>query len=145
MGEPQTIVVGYDGSDCARAALDAAVELARSTGDRIVIGFGYEPPGYGEDMGPYRAAVRRHGEQVAAEAVARAAEAGVAAEVELVADSPARALEALADRHHARLIVIGSYGEGVLRSAILGSTPHKLVHKARQPVLVVPQRRGENP
>ena len=31
------IVLGYDGSDCAHAALEAAIDLARSFGDRVVI------------------------------------------------------------------------------------------------------------
>jgi nucleotide-binding universal stress UspA family protein len=33
---------------------------------------------------------------------------------------------------------VGSYGERPLRGAILGSTPHKLLHLAERPVLVVP-------
>ena len=54
------------------------------------------------------------------------------------AERPSEALEALAEEHDARAIVVGSYGESPLRSAILGSTPHKLLHEARRPVLVVP-------
>ena len=66
------LIVGYDGSDCAHAAFDAAVELARSTGDRIVVAFGYEPPvGYGEEIEAHREVVRQHGEKVTAEAMAR--------------------------------------------------------------------------
>jgi nucleotide-binding universal stress UspA family protein len=36
------------------------------------------------------------------------------------------------------MIVVGSYGESPLRGAVLGSTPHKLLHLAERPVLVVP-------
>jgi nucleotide-binding universal stress UspA family protein len=46
---------------------------------------------------------------------------------------------ALADCHSARMIVVGSYRERPLKGAILGSTPHKLLHTAGRPVLVVPQ------
>ena len=49
---------------------------------------------------------------------------------------------ALAAEHGARLIVVGSYGEPPLRSAILGSTPHKLLHLSEVPVLVVPPPAG---
>jgi nucleotide-binding universal stress UspA family protein len=49
-----------------------------------------------------------------------------------------RALVELADRHDARMIVVGSYGERPIKGAILGSTPHKLLHLAGRPVLVVP-------
>ena len=48
------------------------------------------------------------------------------------------ALLALASEREARLIVVGTYGESPLRSAILGSTPHKLLHLSEVPVLVVP-------
>jgi len=34
-------------------------------------------------------------------------------------------------------IVVG-YGESPMRSAILGSTPHKLLHLSERPVVVVP-------
>ena len=60
------------------------------------------------------------------------------AEVALVADRPAAALLSLAEKHDARFIVVGSYGESPLRSAILGSTPHKLLHLSERPVVVVP-------
>ena len=40
--------------------------------------------------------------------------------------------------HDARMIVVGTQGESPLRSAILGSIPHKLLQVAERPVLVVP-------
>jgi nucleotide-binding universal stress UspA family protein len=36
------------------------------------------------------------------------------------------------------VIVVGSYGESPLKGAILGSTPHKLLHISERPVVVVP-------
>ena len=38
------------------------------------------------------------------------------------------------------MIVVGTYGEHPLRGAILGSTPHKLLHLSSRPVLAVPAR-----
>lgn len=136
----RSLVVGYDGSPGSRAAFDAALELAQATGDRIVVAFGYEPPGQGEEMAAYREVVRKHGEEVTAEALERAAAADVDAELALVPESPSHALESVADQHDARAIIVGSYGESPLRSAILGSTPHKLLHEAVRPVIVVPVR-----
>ena len=133
------LIVGYDGSPCAHAAFDAAVELAQSTGDRIVVAFGYEPPvGYGEEIEAHREVVRQHGENVTAEAMARAAELEVEVELALVPKNPTEALESLAEEHDARAIIVGSYGESPLRGAILGSTPHRLLHGATRPVIVVP-------
>ena len=47
-----TIVLGYDASPGAERALDTAVELAGAFGDRLVIGFGVQPPGHGGGEGP---------------------------------------------------------------------------------------------
>lgn len=133
------LIVGYDGSPCAHAAFDAAVELAGSTGDRIVVAFGYEPPvGYGEEIEAHREVVRRHGEKVTADAMAKAAELEIEAELALIPLNAVEALESLAEEHDARAIVVGSYGESPLRGAILGSTPHRLLHGATRPVIVVP-------
>lgn len=63
---------------------------------------------------------------------------GVEAEVALVPERPSQALVRLADETDARFIVVGSYGESPIKGAILGSTPHKLLHLAERPVVVVP-------
>ena len=60
--------------------------------------------------------------------------------VELVDERPVDALLAVAEEHAARFIVVGGYGESPLRGAILGSTPHKLLHLSETPVVVVPLR-----
>ena len=54
------------------------------------------------------------------------------------ADTMARV--GLVDRHDARIIVVGSYGEAPLKGALVGSTAHKLVHLSERPVLVVRAR-----
>ena len=55
---------------------------------------------------------------------------------------PVDALLAVAAKHAARFIVVGGYGESPLRGAILGSTPHKLLHLSETPVVVVPAAGG---
>ena len=45
------------------------------------------------------------------------------------------------EKHDARVIVVGTYGETPLRGAILGSVPHKLLHLSDRPVLCVPAER----
>jgi nucleotide-binding universal stress UspA family protein len=133
------IVVGYDDSPGARAALETAIELARELGDRVVIAFGYEPPGaVGEEYRAVRDAVRELGERVTHHALIRAEAEGVDAELALVDAEPVDALLGLAAERDARLIVVGSYGEHPWKGAILGSTPHKLLHLADRPVLAVP-------
>ena len=134
-----TIVVGYDASPGAQVALEQALDLARCLGDRLVIGCGVAPPGGpGEEVREHRRPLREHAQQLTVAALARAEAAGVDAETELVDERPAPALVELADRHDARMIVVGSYGERPIKGAILGSTPHKLLYLAGRPVLVVP-------
>jgi nucleotide-binding universal stress UspA family protein len=136
---PGSIVVGYDASPGARAALDQALELAAAFGDRLIIGFGVAPPApVGEEVRAHRQALRDHAEKMTAEALERAQGSGVDVEVALVEDRASSALVSLAADNDARMIVVGSYGERPLRGAILGSTPHKLLHLAERPVLVVP-------
>jgi nucleotide-binding universal stress UspA family protein len=132
------LVVGYDGSACAGAALHAAALLAKETGDRLVVGFGYDPGGPGEEYRAMRDAVRAVGERVTAEAVEKARADGVEVEVELVESRPAEALVELAHRHDARAIVVGTYGEHPIKGAILGTVPQKLLYLSDRPVLVVP-------
>ncbi len=58
-----TIVVGYDGSDCGKAALDAALELGRGLGDGVVVVFGYAPPGiWGGEIADHEEAIEELGE-----------------------------------------------------------------------------------
>ncbi len=132
------IVLGYDGTDCAKAALDVACSLASDLGTKVVVAYGYEPYHGAGDLGPHRAALREVGERVTSEAVEAARGKGAEAEAALVADRPAPALANLAAERGARLIVVGSYGEPPLRAAILGSTPHKLLAISEVPVVVVP-------
>ena len=135
MGE---IVVGYDGSDCAKAALRHAIELADALGDKIVLVFGYAPHGYGGGEVPtQREAVKELGEKVTKEGGEIANSAKVDYEVELVPEHPVRAVMDVANERSARMIVVGSHGDNPLKGAIIGSTPYKLVQLSETPVLVV--------
>ena len=133
-------MLGYEGSGCARCALKEALKLCKTLGDRLVIAYAYEPPGRlaGEEFAEHRLALREVGERMTAEALERARAEGVEAEVELVDERPAEGLRQLGFKHDARMIVVGTQGESPLRSAILGSIPHKLLQVAERPVLVVP-------
>lgn len=137
------IVVGYDGSDCGKAALDKALFLADALGDRIVLVFGYAPPGtWGGEIAEHEEAIEELGEKLMGEAKERAAASGVEVEVEMVPKRGTEALVGVAKDRNARMIVVGSYGEAPLKGAILGSTPYKLLQLAEHPVLVVPGPTG---
>ena len=78
------------------------------------------------------------GRSALAHALERAQAAGVPTEVELADAKPVEALLESAARHDATVIVVGTAGESPMRGAILGATPHKLLHLSDRPVLCVP-------
>ena len=133
-----TLVLGYDGSDCARAALQAAVETAQAFGDGIVVAFGAGVYPIGEDS-DHKRLLRKMGTDLAAEALTAIRAAGVTECDAAVVDArPAEALLKVAADRDARMIVLGTHGEHPLAGAVLGSVPHKLLHVSTVPVLVVP-------
>jgi len=138
-----TIVLGYDESPGAEHALRTAISLARRFEVPLVLVYGAAPPGrLGEEFSSHVEALEEVGRRAVQHAVARAASEGVETDVEIVRARPAEALVAIADARDAMMIVVGSYGEGPLRGALLGSTPHRLLHLATRPVLVVPAHDG---
>jgi nucleotide-binding universal stress UspA family protein len=135
------IIIGYDGSETAQAALDQAAALSKDLGAGLVLVFGYAPGGYGGgEVKAQRDAVFELAEKVTAEGAERAKAAGVEAEVDLEPMHPVHALIEAARKFDGRMIVVGSHGGGPIRGAILGSTSYTLLHTADVPVLVVPAR-----
>lgn len=136
------VVVGYDGSDCSRNALEVALRTAGALGDEVTVVFGYAPPGlWGGEIVEHEEAIEERGQKVLDEAKHQAEAAGVTVELELVAKKASEAIVATADERDARMIVVGTYGDPPLKGMILGSTPNKLLHIADRPVLVVPAPR----
>ncbi|MFN8017333.1 MAG: universal stress protein [Acidimicrobiales bacterium] len=133
------IVVGYDDSPEARAALVEATALARSMGTGVVIGFGYEPPRAGGEVGALRDEIEKVGEEMAAAAVAQvqAIDPGVPVRAELVQDRPAPALVRLADAIDARLIVVGHRRRPLLAEVFTGSVLEDVLAETERPVVVV--------
>lgn len=138
------MIVGYDGSDCAKAALAKAVELAKATGDGIAVVFGYEPPSMraGGPVGYQRDLIEQMGRDRIAEAMAVLEGTGVTATSVEIEELPADALIDVAEQRGASMIVVGTRGESPVVGAILGSTAYKLLHRSTVPVLVVPAPEG---
>ena len=134
------IVLGYDGSDGSKAALAVAVAVAVAFDAPLAIVFGYEPNPMGGETADYKNQLEQIGEDVVATAVTEAAriDATVAVEPLVVPMRPVDCLLAAAEQREARVIVVGGSGERPIMGAILGSVPHKLLHRSPVPVLVVP-------
>jgi nucleotide-binding universal stress UspA family protein len=132
------IVIGYDGSDSSKSALEQAFEFAKALDESIVIVFAAAPGGYGGGEVPeQRKAVEEFGRKMTDEAMEAAKSAGVKAQAELINEHPHDALMTAGDKHDARMIVVGSHGDHPVVGAVIGATPYKLVHAANRPVLVV--------
>ena len=134
-----SVVLGYDESTGAVRALRVALEVSAAFGEPLVLVYGAAAPGgMGEEYRTHQAAVRETGRVALEHAVTAAEDAGVSTTVEILDQKPAQALLDAAARHAARCIVVGSWGESPVRGALLGSTPHKLLHLSPVPVLCVP-------
>ncbi|MGW7194569.1 universal stress protein [Streptomyces chryseus] len=134
-----SVVLGYDESSGAARALRVAIEVAHAFDERLVLVYGAAAPGgMGEEYRSHQEAIRQVGRTALGHAVEAADAVGVPTTVEILDEKPAQALIEAATRHQARVIVVGSWGESPMRGALLGSTPHKLLHMSPIPVLCVP-------
>ena len=148
-----TLVLGYDGSDCAKRALAHTAELARHLDDGEVFvvsayefSIGYVPMGMTDsplmisaEYDQHVDMVRAYGEQQVAEAVEELEAAGVRAGGDVF---EGRAVDVLIEQSREKdavAIVVGSHGAGAMSAAFLGSTALKLLHHSDIPVLVVPR------
>jgi len=134
------LVLGFDGSEGAKAALTEALAIAKALGTSITLAFGYEPAAFyaGEPTGQ-RDKIEEIGTATLQEGLdlAKAQDPSVEVGAETVAGRPAASLIAIAERDKARMIVVGHHGGGTVRGAIMGSVTFKVLHDAPCPVLVV--------
>jgi nucleotide-binding universal stress UspA family protein len=132
------IVVGYDGSESARVALERAANLA-GEGDRVTVvsvaELRAEPVmTEGAQIDPSEwVRQREHLE----EAKALLAERGVDAETVLGKGDPADTILRVAKERDAGLIIVGHRGHNPLKHLLLGSVSHKVAHRADCDVLIV--------
>jgi nucleotide-binding universal stress UspA family protein len=141
-----TVVVGYDGSDFARAALGYSARRAATTGARLLAVCAYEPPSDWLGTPYYQQALDEHqerGRQLLSELKARGG-LDVALETDLLEGPPAEVLARSGQAHDAGEIVVGSRGLGRFRAA-LGSVSHALLHEADRPTVVVPAPAADSP
>jgi nucleotide-binding universal stress UspA family protein len=141
----QTVVVGFDGSPGAEAALRFAAEEAtlRGLALRIVCAWEAPPATYvGEAFAPTPdgfVEAERRAEEVLRSAVALAASLGVEAEGVAIEGHPATKL--IEQARDAALLVVGSRGHGTAASLLLGSVSRRLAHHAPCPLVIVPKFR----
>jgi nucleotide-binding universal stress UspA family protein len=138
----RTVVVGYDGSSASRAAVEHAIDRALPDG-RIVLVHGYQVASDFVGASYYNAMLddaRDYAVRVMDDLDHDCERlAGVAHERDLVLAPAATAITHAAELEDADEIVIGTRGVGRMR-ALLGSVAHDVIHHARCPVTVIPER-----
>ncbi len=140
------IVVGVDGSDGSRAALEFAMEEAarRGSGVRVVWAIpetGYWAAAYGMTpalIGELGKDLEKAGRTMADAVVADRGDALAGVPVEVLAVPGPAASVLVGQAAEADLLVVGHRGRGELRSMLLGSVGLQCVLHAPGPVTVVP-------
>ena len=129
------IVVGYDGSDAARAAVERALGIARLTGAKLTVVTVVPPPTVflGELLLPEVvdvSAVEEPARKQLEALVKEIKEAGGFDRVEpvILMGDPADELVHYAEENGCDLIVVGRRGRGGLERLILGSVSSKIVN-----------------
>lgn len=121
----RNVVVAYDGSEGADAALARAAEIAGAGGAALSL---------------VRATSDEAGARRSLEEAIGSLDPSLEASPWVVGTPPAEAILAVARDIHADLIVTGSRGRGRVERALLGSVSSELVHQAPCDALVVHPR-----
>lgn len=139
----RTFVVGYDGSEAAREALEYAAGSVNG-GKLYVVSAVVPPPEWMGAPGWQQIIDQEHqrGTQLLKDALDRLPD-GVDSSTELIDGPAADAIVKVADTRDADAIFVGSRGLGRVR-AVLGSVSHDVLHLADCPVVVVPERAAEH-
>ena len=141
--QPRTIVVGYDGSDEARAAFAVAIDRAQPA-DTIALVHATAPASNWLGTPYYERAVAQihdAAERVLDEMRPIAEQVETNIEFSVLEGPPAEVLIRAAAVREADEIVVGSRGLGRIRGA-LGSVSQELLRGAARPVLVVTRDAG---
>jgi nucleotide-binding universal stress UspA family protein len=155
MDASKPILIAYDGSDGAKAAVEAAGRLFPGRSATVVSVWRSVASVAPASLVAIPAAVATRAyeeldEEAEGQASARADE-GVTAAADAGLDASGRAVRDTgqvwstiidaAEREDAAAIVVGSRGLSAVKSALLGSVANGLVHHGTRPVVVVPADR----
>ena len=146
MSTREKVVVGIDGSDGSRAALEFAMAEAARRGAAVRVVWaipetGYWAASYGMSptlVGELGADLEKVGRQMVDDVVASRDGALTDVPVEVWAVPGPAAAVLVEQAAEADLLVVGHRGRGALRSAVLGSVGMQCVLHAPGPVTVVP-------
>ena len=136
------ILVGMDGSENAYKALDSAIGLAEKMSSELVVLYVIHVPTSVSEYDTFEASdvyssLERDGDKVLEDCESRAKQHNVRVKTIVASGDPAQQIIETAKTEGADLIVVGSRGLGTVRSLVLGSVSNKIVHYAKEAVLVI--------
>ena len=136
-GEGKGIVVGVDASEVTKAAIGFAFHEAAATGQAVTAVHAWVEPVTMSPMTQDTAGYGRAREEALTKMLApwREEHPDVVVARRVIREHPVHALAAAADG--AQLLVVGCRGRGAVRSMILGSVSHGVLHLATCPVAIV--------
>ena len=135
------ILVGYDGSEGAKKALRAAVDVAKHYGAELhSISVEEDLPHYAATVGEVQEAkAEKNGyfARMNEEARATAAKEGVALHTKVIAGHEVETIVEYAKGHHFDLVVIGFMGHSKIYNRVWGSTSQNISRLVPCTVLIV--------
>jgi len=142
----ETILVPTDGSACAVAAAEHAVDLAARYDATVhalyVVDVRMSPVTSGMDHDEIRELFEASSEDPARDVVAQAERAGVPAVEAIEVGVPHEVVREYVTDHGIDLVVMGTHGRTGLEHTLLGSLTERVVRSVDAPVLTV--RAGED-
>ena len=133
------LLVGYDGSEPAKRAIDFALDLARHYGAALHVLAVARPPEFGTEV-EAEAVIensRRHHTHALQPLKSRLAKESIESRFEVAVGHPTRQLLLYAERHGIDHIVVGHRGHSVFEHWLLGSVARQVIAHASCAVTVV--------
>lgn len=142
----KTIVAAIDFSDVTEQVLAQTSRLAKATGSKVILThwveqlasfyniYGYSVP----DANDYERVAHERAEAALQRKMELLNLPDEQVDCELLTGVLVDSILDCATKHQADLIVLGSYGHGVISRVLLGSTAQKIINKAALPTLIIP-------
>jgi nucleotide-binding universal stress UspA family protein len=140
---PTKILLAIDGSEDARRATEAAIDLANRSGSELhVVHVWHDVPGFAHAF--VKRELKRQGQEILDEQVRKIKEeyGGKVTRAHLRGGRTSDEIIKLSEELGVGLLIVGSRGLGTVKRILIGSHSEEIVHHAHVPVLVV--RRGES-
>ena len=136
----ENILLAVDGSDHSLKAAELAGDLARLSGGKLRVVTVYEEvPSYLGEPNLSQTIAKRtaKAEEILDKATKEIGEIPGDCESEILSGDPAETILRVIDIYDIDLVIMGTRGQGGIKSLLLGSQSHKVVSTAPCPVMLV--------